>query len=242
VADEAGTSRVVPEWEDDIMALNRILAALAFLAAAIVLVMVAAILATGFFSQEFFELAPSPASVADQLRDQPLHTLGLRINLGLDNLFIVVYSAFFVFLAVRLRTLLSPAIVAVALAALLLTALLDAVENHHIMLMLHDFQHGTPISADELQWQMLVSNLKFHASYVGAFLFAFGFYRLGGLARVIAALVWFGYVPLGMITFVVPVEIVTPFALARTVFFVLVFALGGIYFLGDRETSAAPSP
>lgn len=223
------------------MALNRILAALAFLAAAIVLVMVAAILATGFFSQEFFELAPSPVSVADQLRNQPLHTLGLRINLGLDNLFIVVYSAFFVFLAVRLRTLLSPAIIAVALAALLLTALLDAVENHHIMLMLHDFQHGAPVSADELQWQMLVSNLKFHASYVGAFLFAFGFYRLGGLGRVIAWLLWFGYVPLGMITFVVPVEVITPFALARTVFFVLVFALGGIYFLRDKETSAATS-
>ncbi len=223
------------------MALNRILAALAFLAAAIVLVMVAAILATGFFSQEFFELAPSPVSVADQLRNQPLHTLGLRINLGLDNLFIVVYSAFFVFLAVRLPTLLSPPIIAVALASLLLTALLDAVENHHIMLMLHDFQHGAPVSAEELQWQMLVSNLKFHASYVGAFLFAFGFYRLGGLGRVIAWLLWFGYVPLGMITFAVPVEVITPFALARTVFFVLVFALGGIYFLRDKETSAATS-
>src|SRR5215471_16683918 len=96
----------IPVVEDHTMALNRILAALSFLAAAIVLVMVAAILATGFFSQEFFELAPSPAFVADQLRD-PAHTLGLRINLGLDNLFIVVYSAFFVFLAVRLRTLLS---------------------------------------------------------------------------------------------------------------------------------------
>ena len=88
---------------------------------------------------------------------------------------------------------------------------------------------------EELQWQMVVSNLKFHASYVGAFLFAFGFYRLGGLGRVIAFLFWFGYVPLGMITFVVPVEIVVPFALARTVFFVLVFALGGIYFLRDKE-------
>jgi hypothetical protein len=220
------------------MALNRTLAALAFLAAAIVVVMVAAILATGFFSQEFFEIAPSPAAVADQLRD-PAHTLGLRINLGLDNLFIVVYSAFFVLLAVRLRTLLSPVTIAVALAALLLTALLDGVENHHILLMLHDFQHGASITAEELQWQMLVSNLKFHASYVGAFLFAFGFYRLGGLGRVIAALVWFGYVPLGMITFVVPVEITVPFALARTVFFVLVFGLGGIYFLRDKEAPAA---
>jgi len=221
------------------MLLNRTLAALAFLAAAIVLIMVAAILATGFFSQEFFELAPSPAFVADQLRDQPLHALGLRINLGLDNFFIVVYSAFFVLLAVRLRGLLSPVTIAVALAALLLTALLDAIENHHILLMLHDFQHGAPVTAEELQWQMLVSNLKFHASYVGAFLFAFGFYRLGGLGRVIAALIWFGYVPLGMIIFVVPVEIIVPFALARTAFFVLVFALGGIYFLRDKEMPAA---
>ena len=57
-------------------------------------------------------------------------------------------------------------------------------------------------------------------------------------ARVIAWLLWFGYVPLGMITFVVPVEIVAPFALARTAFFVLGFALGGIYFLRDKETSA----
>ncbi len=97
------------------MALNRTLAALAFLASAIVLVMVAAIIATGF-SQEFFELAPSPAFVADQLRDQPAHALGLRINLGLDNLFIVIYSAFFVLLAVRLRTLLSPVTIAVALS------------------------------------------------------------------------------------------------------------------------------
>jgi hypothetical protein len=220
------------------MALNRILAALSFLAAAIVLVMVAAILATGFFSQEFFELGPSPAQVADQLHE-PLHELGLRINLGLDNFFIVVYSAFFVLLAVRLRGLLSPVTIAVALAALLLTALLDVIENHHILLMLHDFQHGAAITAEELQWQMVVSNLKFHASYVGAFLFAFGFYRLGGLGRVIAWLLWLGYVPLGMITFAVPVEIVVPFALARTVFFVLVFALGGIYFIRDKEMPAA---
>ena len=99
------------------MALNRTLAALAFLASAVVLVMVAAIVVTGF-SQELFELAPSPAQVADQLRDNPAHALGLRINLGLDNLFIVVYSAFFVLLAVRLRTLLSLVTIAVALAAL----------------------------------------------------------------------------------------------------------------------------
>jgi hypothetical protein len=223
------------------MALNRTLAALAFLASAIVLCMVAGILAAGGFSQEFFELGPSPAAVAAQLTDQPAHTFGLRLNVGLDNLFIIAYSAFFVLLAVRFRGLLSPITIGVALGALLLTALLDAVENHHILLMLHAFQHSEPLSAEQLEFQMVASNLKFHASYLGAFLFAFGFYRLGGLGRVIAWLLWL-YVPLGMIAFAVPVEIVTPFALARTVFFILAFALGGIYFLRDKGAPSAAAP
>jgi hypothetical protein len=220
------------------MALNRTLAALAFLAAVIVVCIVVGIVATGF-SQEFFELGPSPAQVAGELRDQPLHALGLRLNLGLDNLFIVVYSAFFVLLAVRFRSVLSPVTIAVALAALLLTSLLDAFENHHILMTLHAFEHGAPISADALQWQMVVSNLKFHASYVGVFLFAFGFFRLGGLGSVIAWLLWLGYVPLGIVTFVVPVDSVAPFALARTAFFVFGFALAGFYFLRDKDAAAA---
>jgi hypothetical protein len=220
------------------MALNRTLAALAFLASAVVLCMVAGILATGGFSQEFFELGPTPAAVAAQLSDQPAHTFGLRLNVGLDNLFIIAYTAFFVLLAVRFRGLLSPVTIGVALGALLMTALLDAVENHHILLMLHAFQHSEPLSVEQLELQMIVSNLKFHASYFGAFLFAFGFYRLGGFGRVIAWLLWL-YVPLGMIVFAVPVEIVTPFALARTVFFILAFALAGIYFLRDKETAPA---
>jgi hypothetical protein len=107
--------------------------------------------------------------------------------------------------------------------------------------MLHAFQHSEPLSAEQLEFQMVASNLKFHASYLGAFLFAFGFYRLGGLGRVIAWLLWL-YVPLGMIAFAVPVEIVTPFALARTVFFILAFALGGIYFLRDKGAPSAAAP
>jgi hypothetical protein len=217
--------------------LNRTLATLAFLASAIVLCMVAAIFATGF-SQEFFQLSPSPGAVAEQLSGQPAHSFGLRLNLGLDNLFIIVYCAFFVLLAVRLRGVLSPVTIAVALAALLLTGLLDALENHHILVILHALQHGAPLSSDELKFQMVESNLKFHASYVGSFLFAFGFLRLGGLGRVIAWLLWLGYVPLGMIAFAVPAEITVPFALARTAFFVLAFALAGIHFLRDQKASS----
>jgi hypothetical protein len=222
---------------NDNMGLNRTLATLAFLASAIVLCMVVGIFATGF-SQEFFQLAPSIGAVAEQLSDQPAHAFGLRLNLGLDNLFIVVYCAFFVLLAVRLRGLLSPVTIGVALAALLLTGLLDALENQHILAVLHALQHGAPLSSDELKFQMVESNLKFHASYIGSFLFAFGFFRLGGLGRVIAWLLWLGYVPLGMITFAVPAETTVPFALARTAFFVLAFALAGVHFLRNQQASS----
>jgi hypothetical protein len=221
---------------NDNMGLNRTLPTLAFLASAIVLCMVVGIFATGF-SQEFFQLAPSIVAVAEQLSDQPAHAFGLRLNLGLDNLFIVVYCAIFVLLAVRLRGLLSPVTIGVALAALLLTGLLDALENQHILAVLHALQHGAPLSSDELKFEMVESNLKFHASYIGSFLFAFGFFRLGGLGRVIAWLLWLGYVPLGMITFAVPAETTVPFALARTAFFELAFALAGVHFLRNQQAS-----
>jgi hypothetical protein len=198
--------------------------------------MVAGVLATGF-SQEFFQLAPSPAAVTAQLGNQPAHSFGLRLNLGLDNLFIVVYCAFFVFVAVRLHDHLSRVTIGVALGSILLTGLLDAVENHHILAVLHAFQDGAPISSEEMQLQFVASNLKFHGTYVATFLFAFGFYRLGGLGRFIAFLLWFGYVPLGMITFAVPTDITAPFALTRTAFFVLAFALAGVFFWRDTGAS-----
>jgi hypothetical protein len=216
--------------------LNRTLAILAFLASAVVLCMVVGIFATGF-SQEFFQLSPSPGAVAEQLNGQPAHSFGLRLNLGLDNLFIILYCAFFVLLAVRFRGVLSAVTIGVGLAALLLTGLLDALENHHILVVLHAFQHGAPPSGEELKFQMVESNLKFHASYVGSFLFAFGFFRVGGLGRVIAWLLWLGYVPLGMVAFAVPAEMTVPFALARTAFFVLAFALAGVHFLRNQQAS-----
>jgi hypothetical protein len=214
--------------------LDRTLAILAFLAAAIVVCLIVAAAATGF-SQELFQVGPAPKEVARQLTGQPLHAIGLRLSLGFDNLFVIVYCAFFAVLAARFSGLLNPTAIAVGVGALLLTGLLDAIENQHIQVMLQALQSGTSPTADELRLQMIGSNLKFHASYLGVFLLAFGFYRLGGLARVIAWLTWFGYVPLGMISFAVPVEVATPFALLRTAFFILLFALAGVYFWRRKE-------
>src|SRR5476651_883933 len=113
--------------------LDRTLAALAALAAVIVACMVVGIVSTGM-TQDFFQSARPAEAFAAYVAGG---AFGLRLNLGLDNLFIVVYGVFFVLLAVRFRSLLDPWTIAVALSAMLLTALLDAVENHHVIEMEH---------------------------------------------------------------------------------------------------------
>lgn len=207
---------------------DRMLAVLAGLAALIVAGMVVGIVSTGM-SQDFFQSArPIEAHIA-RLTASPLGATGLRINLGLDNLFIVVYGAFFVFLAVRLRAVLDPWAGAVALAAILLTALLDAIENHHILMMLHSAERGMSLSTGESQIQMILSAVKFHSSYLATFLLAFGFLRLGGLGRAIAWALWL-YVPLGVVISALPIEIAGPWALGRTCFFVAAFVLSAVLF------------
>jgi hypothetical protein len=212
----------------DTMKLDRMLAALAGLAALIVAAMVVGIVSTGM-SQDFFQSARPIETHIARLTASPLGATGLRINLGLDNLFIVVYGAFFVFLAVRLRAILDPWAGTVALAAILLTALLDAIENHHILMMLHAAERGMPLSTGESQIQMIVSAVKFHSSYLATFLLAFGFLRLGGLGRAIAWALWL-YVPLGVVISVLPIEIAGPWALGRTCFFVAAFVLSAVLF------------
>ena len=131
--------------------------------------------------------------------------------------------------------MLDPWIVAVALGALLLNGLFDAVENHHIIVMLHSAERGLPLWAPETQVQMIVSNLKFHCNYFGVFLMAFGFWRLAGLGRAIATALWI-YVPVGVLISVTPVELARPLVLARTAFFMAAFLMVAILFLkGAKE-------
>lgn len=104
-------------------ALDRMLAVLATLAASTVAAMVVGIILTRG-SQDFFQTARALDAYNLYLAT-PLVPLGLRLNLGLDNLFMIFYGAFFIVLSVRLRTVLDPRLLAVALAAMMLTVLLD---------------------------------------------------------------------------------------------------------------------
>ena len=212
------------------------LALLALLCALAVSGILAAGLQAGI-SQEPFQAARLGEENAARLLTNP-H--GLRYNVGFDNAFIIFYTAFFVLLAHRIRALVGREVVVVGLGAILVGALLDAVENHHILTMLYAAEHGLPVSTAESQVQMLASGVKFHAVYVGSFLFAFGFARLGALGTFIALGMWCIFVPLGLIIYVTPLEFARPFVVARGLYFILTFALSVPLFVSlARRTSAA---
>lgn len=220
----------------DIRSEDRVLAILATLCAATVAAMVVAIVWTKS-SQDFFQTARSVEAYAAHLAASPLNPLGLRINLGLDNLFLILYSAFFVVLTARLRDILDSRILTIALAAILITTFLDALENHHIIEMAHAIESGLPISAADGQFQMVASQIKFHASYLSALLFSFGLWRLGGLGRVIAVVLWC-YIPCGVLISVIPPDAGKPLVLGRTIFFVFAFVLSAVLFFARAREQA----
>ena len=211
----------------DRASLDRTLALLAGLAALTVAAMVAGILATRG-TQDFFQTARAVEDYRAYLA-VPLAATGLRINLGLDNLFMIFYGAFFVVLAVRLREVLDPGLIRVALAAAMLTLLLDSLENHHIMTTVHALETGLPVSVGDGEFQMVASQIKFHASYLATVLFSLGFLRLGKFGRVIAVVLWC-YVPFGILISVVPPDQARALVLGRTIFFVLAFVLSSVLF------------
>ena len=215
--------------------LDRTLGILAALSGLTVAVMVVGILVTRS-SQDFFQSARSIEAYGAFVAT-PLGPFGVRLNLGLDNLFMIFYGAFFVVLAVRLRGMLDPRLLGVALAALMLTVLLDSIENHHIMTMVHSIKEGLPLSAAEGEVQMIASAIKFHASYLGVLLFSFGFLQFGKLGRAIAIALW-AYIPCGVLISVMPVEQAKALVLGRTVFFVFAFILSAILFFSQANKSA----
>ena len=214
--------------------LDRVLAILATLAALTVAAMVVAILSTRG-TQDFFQTA-RPVEAYGAYLATPLVALGLRLNLGLDNLFMILYGAFFVVLSVRLRAMLDSRLLTVALAAIMLTVVLDAIENHHIMTMVHSVQHGLPLFVTDGQLQMIASQVKFHASYLAVLLFSFGFLQFGRLGRIIAVVLWC-YIPCGVLISVTPVESAQALVLGRTIFFVFAFILSAVLFFSQGPAS-----
>ncbi|HEY0195394.1 MAG TPA: hypothetical protein VGC42_29970 [Kofleriaceae bacterium] len=172
---------------------------LALAASGVLLVMVAVGLVTGA-SQEAHEWYTAPDGYAARLLAQ---AGPLRVVFGLDIAFLVLYTAFFAALADYLRRLGRP-FVAIALGAMLLTALLDIVEDHHILALLGVAEAGRPIDDGALVAQQVISSTKFSVSYLALVLFGLAVPRDTRLGWVLAIFLVGGTLVSGVLGFAAP--------------------------------------
>lgn len=128
----------------------------------------------------------------------------LRLILTFDNLFLTFYTAAFVFLAMAVMDASNRPLVFVALVAVLITAYLDLLENHDILTQLTTALHGLPIALEDLQERMVLSQLKFHSSYLGFFLFAFVLPGDTLLEKLLKVSLWVVYPLIGILVYTFP--------------------------------------
>ena len=151
----------------------------------------------------------------------------LRADLGLDFIFIVVYSAFFIALALVLKRWVEgqpfrdnvATIVDIAIGALLITGVLDAVENAHILAMLSMAEQGESIGQSEIAGQMVESQIKFLFSYFGVFVLSFALPHSTIIERLVVFAFRWLQLPVGVAILVLPLELARPLFILRGIFF-----------------------
>jgi hypothetical protein len=210
---------------------------LATLITATLVVMVAISLVTGA-SQEAHEWYVQPADYAAALVANAGPT---RALFAADLVFLVLYTAFFATLAEYLRTVPRPmarSILRVAVAAIALTALLDLIENHHILVALDMAEHGQLPSSDSIALQEVISQVKFGASYVGLLLFGLAIPRDRTLGLVLSLFLSIGVLATGVLIVAAPPAWRAQLDAGRWYGFLVGFGLTALWLRGERDATA----
>lgn len=184
-------------------------------------------------SQEPFQVVRSVSEYSDMLTAR---AAGMRLSFTFDDVFIVVYTAFFILLGISLREHANPTIINIAIGAIVLTGLLDAIENSHILTMMTQVEKGLPIQPSELAWQMAASQVKFMSSYFSIFLIGLSFPRENLLEKLAAWSFIYLQLPLGVLIFTAPHAWVPALVIVRGVFFIFGFALTSKIFWDRSKT------
>jgi hypothetical protein len=206
---------------------------LAAASAAVLLAMVVVTLITGA-SQEAHESYQPPAAYAQSLLVRPG---ALRLVFGLDVGFLVLYAAFFAALACHLARLGRP-FVRLALGAMVATAVLDIVEDHHILALLAVAENGRPIDDAAIVFQHTLSATKFSVSYLALVLFGLAIPRDTRLGVVLAVFLVAGTLITGVLGYAAPPAWHEQLDAGRGFGFLIGFALAAAWLRSTPESPA----
>lgn len=139
-------------------------------------------------TQEAFEVVRPLDVYTAELREREA---SLRLLLGLDICFIASFTAFFLAWASRqIEDGADRLAVHAGLAMMLLVALLDLLEDSHLLTLVREALAGSggAVTREAVRYQMVESNLKFAVSFVGIAILALSWPNRTALASAIRAL------------------------------------------------------
>ncbi len=217
------------------MPLHGMTSRLAFTEAVLVLLMLGLFITMGI-GQDPLQYIHTPQDYAAILLKNPP---ALRAAIGLDNLFIVMYSAMFLSMGTTLwkEGTGNKVLLVAALSLLGVSGLLDLLENMHFLSMIATALQGMSISQTHIELQVWESLVKFHISYLGLFLLGFAMPGETALQRTLRFALRWVQLPIGLLIYLVPPEIAKPLVFGRFTFFL--FALLAIATIFGRRQSGS---
>jgi hypothetical protein len=213
---------------------RRLALVLAVASTAVVITMGIVMMTTGA-SQEAHVFYQPPAAYAASLL---AHPGALRLVFGLDVGFLVLYTTLFAALADHLARLGRP-FVRLALGAMIGTAVIDIVENHHILTLLAVAETGRPIDDGAIVFQATLSATKASFSYLALVLFGVAIPRDTRLGIVLAVFFIAGTLVSGVLGYAAPPAWRESLDAGRGIVFLLDFLLVVAWL---RSTPELPAP
>jgi hypothetical protein len=204
-----------PEWS-----MRKLTLLLAAFTAGVLVLMVITGIATGA-TQEKHEHFNFPEAYALALLDD---AKGLRILMGLDIAFLILYTAFFAGFTKYLRALGRP-FVTLAFGAMLATAILDIVEDHHILAMLEMAEDKVLPSTAAIHFQATLSPVKFSMSFLALVLYGLAIPRTTKLGIVLCLFLTAGTLISGVLGYAAPPDMQAKLESGRWIGFLIGFGL-----------------
>jgi hypothetical protein len=162
---------------------------------------------------------------------------GLRILMGLDIAFCILYTTFFATLAMYLRSVNAQHVfIYLGLGAMLLTCLLDMVEDHHIISLLEAAEHGVIPADSSIAWQSAESAVKFSVSYFSLVAFGLAIPRTTKLGYVLCLFLSVGTLLTAVIFYAAPPEFQASLESGRWIGFLAGFLLAIAWLRQQRES------
>lgn len=169
------------------------------------------------------------------------HAKGLRVLMGLDVAFCILYTLFFATFAMYLREVGAHRVfVYLGLGAMVLTCLLDMIEDHHIISLLEAAEHHVVPADSSIAWQAAESAVKFSVSYFSLVAFGLAIPRTTKLGYVLCLFLTVGTLLTAVIFYAAPPAFQASLESGRWIGFLAGFGLAIAWLRTQRDLTPTP--